>query len=153
MSEEREYPEHPVIAVGGVVIADSRALLIRRGQAPLEGRWSIPGGILELGETISEGIARELLEETGIEAKPTELLEVYEKVFRDASGRAQYHFVILDYLCEFRGGTARPGGDVTAVAWASEEELMQYELTGAATRVIKKAFGATRGRAKAHGQS
>lgn len=153
MSEEREYPEHPIVAVGGVVIADSRALLIRRGQAPLEGRWSIPGGILELGETISEGIARELLEETGIEAKPTELLEVYEKVFRDASGRAQYHFVILDYLCEFRGGTARPGGDVTAVAWASEEELAQYELTGAAMRVIKKAFGATRGRAKAHGQS
>ncbi|HEV2287916.1 MAG TPA: NUDIX hydrolase [Candidatus Acidoferrales bacterium] len=153
MSEEREYPEHPVIAVGGVVIADSRALLIRRGQAPLEGRWSIPGGILELGETISEGIARELLEETGIEAKPTELLEVYEKVFRDASGRAQYHFVILDYLCEFRGGTAQPGGDVTAVAWASEAELSQYELTDAATRVIQKAFAATRVRTKAHGQS
>ena len=153
MSEEREYPDHPVVAVGGVVIADSRALLIRRGQPPLEGRWSIPGGILELGETISEGIARELMEETGIDAKPLELLEVYEKVFRDASGRAQYHFVILDYLCELRGGTAQAGGDVTAVVWASEAELSQYGLTGAAMRVITKAFAATRGRAKAHGQA
>src|SRR5579863_9396481 len=101
---QREYPERPIVAVGGVVISEGRALLIRRGQAPLEGRWSIPGGILELGETIAEGIARELWEETGVRADTLELIEVYEKVLRDAGDRAQYHFVILDYLCELQEG-------------------------------------------------
>ena len=152
MTEDRQYPEHPVIAVGGVVISEGRALLIRRGQAPLEGRWSIPGGILELGETIADGIARELFEETGVRAGALDLIEVYEKVLRDAGDRAQYHFVILDYLCELEEGTAQAGSDVTEVAWVREEELKQLQLTGAATRVVRKAFAMARERGKAaHG--
>lgn len=152
MTEDRQYPERPVIAVGGVVISEGRALLIRRGQAPLEGRWSIPGGILELGETIADGIARELFEETGVRAGALDLIEVYEKVLRDAGDRAQYHFVILDYLCELEEGTPHPGSDVTEVAWVREEELKQFQLTGAATRVVRKAFAMARERGKAaHG--
>lgn len=133
------------MAVGGVVIHDSRALLIRRGQPPLEGRWSIPGGILEVGETIAEGIERELREETGVQVRVLELIEIYEKVFRDRDDQPQYHFVILDYLCDFVEGTAEPGGDVTEVVWASEQQLDSLALTGAANRVIRKALSAVRG--------
>jgi 8-oxo-dGTP diphosphatase len=138
--DSREYPERPVIGVGGVVIADGRALLIRRGHAPLEGQWSIPGGKLEVGETIVEGIERELAEETGIEIRVLDLIEVFERILRDKEDRVQYHFVILDYLCELKGGNARAGGDVVDVAWASEGELSRFNLTAAVVRVLTKAF-------------
>ncbi|HKW87701.1 MAG TPA: NUDIX hydrolase [Candidatus Acidoferrales bacterium] len=146
----REYPLRPVIGVGGVVVADGKALLIRRGHPPLEGQWSIPGGTLEVGETIAEGIERELAEETGIEARVLELIEVFERIFRDKDERVQYHFVILDYLCEMAGGNARAGGDVVDVAWASEAELKKFGLTEAATRVLKKAFEMARARRITH---
>jgi 8-oxo-dGTP diphosphatase len=147
----RSYPERPIIAVGGVVIYDSRVLLIRRGQPPLEGRWSIPGGILEIGETIAEGIEREMREETSVQVRVRDLIEIYEKVLRDEEERPQYHFVILDYVCEFVEGTAEAGGDVSEVMWASEQELESLMLTTAANRVIRKAFLAVRGRAAAQG--
>ena len=136
----REYPQRPIIAVGGVVIHDERALLIRRGQPPLEGRWSIPGGILEIGETITSAIERELKEETGISVRVLGLLEIYEKVLRDSDNRAQYHFIILDYMCEFVEGEAEAAGDVTDAAWVREEDLEKLQLTSAALRVVKKAF-------------
>lgn len=149
MKDDREYPQRPVVGVGGVVISDARALLIRRGHPPMAGQWSIPGGTLEVGETIVEGIERELAEETGLQVQAHDLIEVFERIFRDTEGHTQYHFVILDYLCEARGGTARPGGDVTDAAWAREEELERYHLTVAATRVLKKAFAMARERAAA----
>jgi len=136
----REYPERPLVGVGGVVIHNERALLIRRGSAPLEGEWSIPGGMLEIGETILEGVQRELLEETAIEVKVLDLIEVFERVFPDDDGRTKYHFVILDYLCEAVSGEAGAASDVTDVAWAQEDELASYSLTPTATRVIKRAF-------------
>jgi 8-oxo-dGTP diphosphatase len=129
-----------------VVIADGRTLLIRRGNAPLEGQWSIPGGMLELGESIIEGVRRELAEETGIEVRVLELIEVFERVIPGDGGRTRYHFVILDYLCEVVSGEAKAASDVTDVAWASEEELEKYELTAIATRVIKRAFDMARAR-------
>jgi 8-oxo-dGTP diphosphatase len=136
----REYPQRPIVGVGGVVISGGRALLIRRGHPPLQGEWSIPGGTLEVGETISEGVRRELEEEAGIQVRVLELIEVFERIYHDAAGRIQYHFVILDYLCELLGGDARAGSDVVDVAWASESELAEYRLTPTATRVILKAF-------------
>ena len=136
----REHPQRPIIAVGGVVIHDERALLIRRGQPPLEGRWSIPGGILEIGETITSAIERELKEETGIAVRVLGLLEIYEKVLRDSDNRAQYHFIILDYMCEFVEGEAEADGDVTDAAWVNENDLETLQLTSAALRVVKKAF-------------
>ncbi|MGH9682568.1 MAG: NUDIX hydrolase [Candidatus Acidiferrales bacterium] len=144
MPSSREYPERPLIGVGGVVIAGGRALLIRRGSPPLEGEWSIPGGALELGETLLEGVRRELAEETGIEVRVLALIEAFERIFPDDQGSLKYHYVILDYLCEASNEDAKAGSDVTDVAWAMEVELAKYSLTPAATRVIRKAFQMSR---------
>ena len=123
-----------------MVIHEGRALLIKRGSEPLKDQWSIPGGTLELGESIQEGVRRELLEETGIEVRVGELIEVFDRIFRDAAGNIQYHFVIVDYLCEKLSGEAHAASDVTDVAWVNEEDLWNYKLTEAATRVIRRAF-------------
>lgn len=156
MAAKREYPDQPIVGVGGVVICDGRALLIRRGSEPLKGEWSIPGGTLEVGETLLQGVERELREETGLEVRALELIEVFERIFPEersargdsgGAGRPQYHFVILDYLCEQIQGVARPGSDVTDIAFAREEELGSYNLTPTATRVLRKAFALARARA------
>jgi len=156
MAPKREYPEQPLVGVGGVVIDNMRALLIRRGGPPLEGQWSIPGGMLELGETLEQGVVRELAEETGLDVKVIEIIEVFERIFPappnadgmpgDAS-RPQYHFVILDYLCELQGGTLCAGSDALEFVWAREEELVKFDLTVAAARVFRKAFARARERA------
>ena len=140
MLSGREYPERPLVGVGGVVIASGRALLVRRGGPPLEGQWSIPGGMLEVGETLLEGVRRELLEETGIEVRVGALIEVFERINVDQDGKTRYHFVVLDYLCEAVGGQARAGSDVSDVAWASPSELAGYSVSETATRVILQAF-------------
>ena len=138
------------------MIDDARALLIRRASPPLEGEWSIPGGLLEVGETIERGVTRELAEETGLEVRVIELIEVFERIFPappNADGtpgdvsRPQYHFVILDYLCEIRGGTLSAASDALEFAWAREEELVKFNLNVAATRVVRKAFARARERA------
>jgi 8-oxo-dGTP diphosphatase len=149
VTNRREYPERPIVGVGGVLISDGRALLIKRGHPPLQGEWSIPGGTLELGETLLQGVERELLEETSIHVRVIDLIEVFERVFRDDTGRTQYHFVILDYLCEAISGEARAGSDVTDVAWVAEDDLARYSLTPTATRVIRRAFQMAFARARA----
>jgi len=151
MTSSREYPERPMVGVGGVIIHEGRALLIRRGSEPLRGEWSIPGGTLELGETLAEGVARELREETGVEVRVLGQIEVFERIFTEKSDgktkkkkRPRYHFVIVDYLCERISGKARAGSDVTDVAYAREEELEKFHLTETALRVIRKAFAMDR---------
>ena len=113
---------------------------MRRGRAPLEGSWSIPGGMLEVGETLHQGVVRELAEETGIEVRVLSLIEVFETISRDGAGRVQYHFVILDYLCEKIGGEARAGSDANDLAWVAESDLSKYALTPGVLSVIQKAF-------------
>jgi 8-oxo-dGTP diphosphatase len=151
MTSSREYPERPMVGVGGVIIHEGRALLIRRGSEPLRGEWSIPGGTLELGETLAEGVVRELREETGIEVRVLGQIEVFERIFTEKGGektkekkQPRYHFVIVDYLCERISGEARAGSDVTDVAYAREEELEKFHLTETALRVIRKAFAMDR---------
>jgi 8-oxo-dGTP diphosphatase len=144
MTTRREYPSQPIVGVGGVIVDKGRTLLIKRGSPPLQGQWSIPGGLLEIGETLLAGVRRELREETGMEVRPLELIEVFERIELDGSGKARYHYVVLDYLCEAMGGQARAGSDVTDVAWASVEELTQYSLSSTATHVIRKAFAMAR---------
>ncbi len=153
MTSSREFPERPIVGVGGVIIENGRALLIRRGSEPLRGEWSIPGGTLELGESLQAGVARELLEETGLEVRVLELIEVFDRIFPDegerpsgAKGPPRFHFVIVDYLCERISGEPRAGSDVTDVAFATEDELGQYHLTETATRVLKRAFAIDRAR-------
>jgi len=157
MSSWREYPEKPIVGIGGVVIEDGRALLIRRGNEPLLGQWSIPGGTLELGETLAEGTARELIEETGLEVKVGEMIEVFERInfgsgadkswtTMEERSRPRFHFVIVDFLCERISGAPVAGGDVIDVAWADEDDLERFRLTSTATRVIRKAFALARAR-------
>ena len=153
MPSPREYPERPIVGVGGVLIEDGKALLIRRGSEPLMGQWSIPGGTLELGETLKEGVRRELLEETGVAVRVLGLIEVFERInpylppeSRDLEPRPRFHFVIADYLCEKISGEARAGGDATDVAYVTEDDLRAYGLTETATRVLRSAFAMDRAR-------
>jgi 8-oxo-dGTP diphosphatase len=157
MSSWREYPEKPIVGVGGVVIEERRALLIRRGSEPLLGQWSIPGGTLELGETLVQGTERELMEETGLAVRVLDLIEIFERIDFGSGAdetwstleerrRPRFHFVIADYLCHRISGEAVAGGDVTDVAWARETELERFQLTPTATRVIRKAFSLARQR-------
>ena len=159
----REYPDRPVVGVGGVVIENGRALLIRRGSEPLRGQWSIPGGTLELGESLENGVIRELKEETGLTVRIVEMIEVFDRIYEDEAGGIggetsesssvgakkkgpRYHYVIIDYLCERLDGEARAGSDVTDVAFATEDELAKYGLTETATRILLKAFAMDRAR-------
>ena len=143
----REYPERPLVGVGGVVISGDCVLLVRRGAPPLLGQWSIPGGLLESGETIFEGVRRELLEETRVDVRVLELIEVFERISLDAAGKAQYHYVVLDYLCQSIAGDARAGSDASEVALVAERDLEHYSLSSAAQRVILKAFAMSKDRA------
>ena len=136
---KREYPKHPIVGVGGVVIRGSRVLLIRRGREPLKGEWSIPGGMLELGENLKDGVKREVLEETGLKVRPQEALTVLDRIQKNGK-RVQYHYVIVDYLCRPIGGRLKSGSDVLDARWVEREELTRYHITPKAASVIADAF-------------
>lgn len=140
----REYPEAPIVGVGAVVIEGARVLLVRRGNAPLKGEWSLPGGALELGETLQQGVVREVLEETGLVVEPAAMIEVLDRITRDeASGRIHYHYVLIDFVCRVTGGTLLSGSDADEARWVGREELQEqggYALASVTVRVIEKAF-------------
>jgi ADP-ribose pyrophosphatase YjhB (NUDIX family) len=135
----REFPDHPIVGVGGVVVRRGRVLLIRRGSEPLKGAWSIPGGMLELGEELAEGVRRELKEETGLDVEPLEILDVFDRIFRDGP-RVRYHYVIVDYACRWKQGRLRPASDVLDACWVRLADLPQYHLSERATSVVQQAF-------------
>ncbi len=139
---KREYPESPLVGVGAVVVAvhsaEKRVLLIRRGTAPLLGEWSLPGGVLECGETLREAVAREAREETGLVVEPSEMLGVYERVIRNDEGRVRYHFVLVDFLCHPVGGDLKAGSDAADVRWFTREELPALNLAYDANDVVLK---------------
>ena len=137
---KRDYPDRPIIGVGAVIVHEGRALLVRRDTEPLRGEWSIPGGALELGERLRDGARREALEETGLRVEPGEVLEVFDSIFIDDSGRTQYHYVLIDYLCTVVGGEARASSDVSEVLWVTEAELTRVGLREATERVLRKAL-------------
>jgi 8-oxo-dGTP diphosphatase len=119
----REFPTNPVVGVGAVIVQGGRVLLIRRGHAPLLGEWSLPGGVVECGETLREGIVREVCEETGLGVETGELLGVYERVVRSDDGRVRYHYVLIDFLCGVISGDLKAGSDAAAVRWFTRAEL------------------------------
>ena len=142
---KREYPDRPIVGVGGVVVHRQRVLLIRRGCEPLKGEWSIPGGMLELGEELADGVRRELQEETGLDVEPLEIVATFDRITREGE-RVKYHYVIVDYVCRLRGGRLAPASDVVDACWVHREEMPQYHLTEMATQVILKALEVMRKR-------
>src|ERR1035441_4829944 len=141
---KRDYPERPIIGVGAVIVRDDRALLVRRAAEPLKGEWSVPGGVLELGEKLRDGAAREALEETGLQVEVGEVLDVFDSIFADANGLTQYHYVLIDFLCRLRAGEAVAGSDVSAVLWVTESDLAGLELRESIAQVVRKGLAATR---------
>ena len=119
----REYPERPIVGVGAVIFREGRVLLVKRGAPPMQGEWSLPGGALEIGETLVEGVRREVLEETGLIVEPVTMIEVFDRIARDEAGRVQYHYVLVDYLCRITGGFAACASDALDLRWAAPDEL------------------------------
>ncbi len=138
----REYPEAPVAGVGGVVIRGDEVLLVRRAFPPRQGEWSLPGGRLELGESLVAAVRREVLEETGIEVEVGPLVEAFDRVHRDEAGRVRYHFVIVDYLCRPVGGTLRAGDDAADARWVARGAVAALGVNPHAVAVIEKGFAA-----------
>ena len=136
----REYPERPIVGVGAVIVEADRVVLIRRRYEPLAGQWSLPGGTLELGETLEQGAAREMLEETGLVVHIGPVIEVFDRIMYDDEKRVRYHFVLVDYLCWPVSGELRAGSDVEDAVFASRGDLAGYGLTSKATAVIERGF-------------
>jgi ADP-ribose pyrophosphatase YjhB (NUDIX family) len=137
---KREYPERPLVGVSAVIVEGDRVVLVRRGTEPMAGQWSIPGGLLELGETMRAGAVREALEETGLQVEAGEALEVLDRIVPDASGKCRYHYVLIDFLCRRVGGELRAGGDATEARWVRESELESLGVAEPAVQVIHRAL-------------
>jgi len=136
----REYPDRPFIGVGALIIEDGRVLLVKRGHAPRAGEWSIPGGVLELGETVRECVVREALEETGLTVDALELLGVFDRIVGDLDERTLYHYVLIDFFCRPIAGEARSGGDADEVRWFTRNEVSNLPLAEDTAEVIRMAF-------------
>jgi ADP-ribose pyrophosphatase YjhB (NUDIX family) len=138
--DDRRYPQRPIIGVGALILKRDRILMAQRGKEPLKGSWSLPGGALETGESLADGVRREVREETGLDIRTLGVLEIFERIMRDASGAPEYHYVLIDYMCRMVGGTLAPGDDVCAVEWVRRRDLPQLQITEGTLAVIEKAF-------------
>jgi ADP-ribose pyrophosphatase YjhB (NUDIX family) len=141
---KREFPEVPLVGVGAIIIENARVVLVKRAHPPLQAEWSIPGGVLEIGELVREASVREAREETGLIVEPGELLGVYDRVLRDAQQRVQYHYVLIDFLCRRVSGELQAGSDAAEVRWFTREELPALSLAEDTLDVIRKGFEKSR---------
>jgi 8-oxo-dGTP diphosphatase len=135
----RRYPEQPLVGVGAVVFRGNKVLLVRRGQEPARDSWSLPGGLVELGETLEEAISRELAEETGLRVVILGVAAVLERIFRDEAGGIPYHYVLVDFLCDWAGGELAPGSDITAAQFVAPGDLAKFDLPAFTADVIRRA--------------
>ena len=143
---QREFPSAPLVGVGAVIVEEGRVLLIRRGTEPLKGHWSLPGGLLELGEGLVDAVVREVREETGLEVEPIELIELLDRIHRQGE-RIQYHYVIADYLCRVAGGTLQAASDADGARWVEHAELNSHSalrIDPVTVRVIEKGWQRSR---------
>jgi ADP-ribose pyrophosphatase YjhB (NUDIX family) len=139
-TDDRRYPQHPLVGVGALIFRRDRILMAQRGKEPLKGWWSLPGGALETGEALADAVRREVREETGLEIRPLGVLEIFERIMRDASGAAEYHYVLIDYVCRITGGELCAGDDVCAVDWVRRRDLPKLQITEGTLAVIEKGF-------------
>jgi 8-oxo-dGTP diphosphatase len=135
---QREYPQQPLVGVGTIVIENSRVVLVKRAHPPLQNQWSIPGGVLEVGELVREAAVREAREETGLTVEPGELLGVFDRVLRDGNDRVQYHYVLVDFLCRRVSGELTAAGDAAAARWFTRDELSVLNLAEDTLEVVLK---------------
>ena len=134
---KREYPEMPIVSVGGLVVKDNMFLLTKRAKEPLRDVWTLPGGAVELGERLQDAIVREIKEECQIQARPIGIIEVFEQIFRNNEGRVKFHYVIVDFLLEYESGIAKASSDTAELKWLTLEELGEYNPPARAVKVIK----------------
>lgn len=142
LSMKREFPELPLVGIGAIIIEEDRVVLVKRAHPPIQGHWSIPGGVLEVGEMVREAAIREAREETGLIVEPGELLGVYDRILRDPERRVQYHYVLIDFLCRKAGGELLAASDAADVRWFTREELPALDLAEDTLDVIQKGFKA-----------
>jgi 8-oxo-dGTP diphosphatase len=140
VSSSRRYPERPILGVGAIIEDRGRVLLVERGQEPLKGTWSLPGGAVEVGERLKDAIRREVREETGLEIEPVSVAEVFERIMPDAAGRTEYHYVLIDYFCKVTGGELHAASDASRAVWVPREEIGAYHITEGTLAVILRAL-------------
>jgi 8-oxo-dGTP diphosphatase len=140
MPDSRRYPPRPILGIGALIFDRDKILLVERGKEPLKGYWSLPGGALETGETLEQGIVREVREETGLEVAPVKVIEIVERIMPDAQGAVEYHFVLIDYICRVTGGELCAADDASRVIWIARRELANYKITAGTLPVIEKGF-------------
>ena len=140
LAMNREFPELPLVGVGAIIVDGDRVLMVKRAHPPIQGQWSIPGGVLEVGEMVREAAVREAREETGLVVEPGELLGVYDRILRDGEHRIQYHYVLIDFLCRPVGGELLAASDAAEVQWFRREELPALQLAEDTSEVILKGF-------------
>jgi len=138
MTERREYPRMPIVSVAAVVFKDNKVLLIKRKYDPGKGKWSVPGGVVELGETLRDAVRREIFEETGIFIEPREVIDAIDVIIRDKDGNVKYHYVIIDFLADYKGGELSPSTDADDARWVDIKELRNYALTSSCEKLFKK---------------
>jgi 8-oxo-dGTP diphosphatase len=143
----RDYPDRPIVGVGAVVFEGDQIILVRRGSPPSYGAWSIPGGAVEVGETLEEAVVREVGEEIGLEVTAEEVVAVLERIFLDPGGKVQYHYVLVDFLCRSTGGSLRASGDALSCVRVPLESLADYSLTQETREVIQRARDFLHGKA------
>ena len=137
---KRLYPKQPVVGVGAIIICDGKILLEKRKGEPGKGKWSIPGGLVELGESVEDTVVREVKEETGLDVEKPEHIDVVDNIIRDANGEIKYHFVILDYFVKLKGGTLSVGSDAGELKWVSLNEVEKYDLTKTFREFLKRNY-------------
>jgi 8-oxo-dGTP diphosphatase len=128
------------VGVGALILRKDSILLVERGRQPLKGFWSLPGGVLELGEQLGAAIVREVEEETGLEVKPVNVVEIFERIMRDKEGKPEYHYVLVDYFCKVVGGELKAGDDSSKAEWVKRKDLAALKLTEGTLPVIERTF-------------
>ncbi len=141
----RRYPEQPLVGVGAIILRGDQVLLVKRGNEPSYGKWSIPGGLVELGESLKEAVAREVKEEVGLDVQVRDLAAALDRVIPDQLGRIEYHYILLDFVCDYQGGEPSPSSDVLDCAFVPIRSLSRYDLTRGTERVILRLFEPVQG--------